>query len=63
MADEPMPQGAKMVDGNAYNSRGELIELFEGRWRTVKDGSRLGWWRYNQHYDRQGYCDNPGRGY
>lgn len=24
----------------------------------VSAGSRKGW-----HYDRQGYCDNPGRGY
>lgn len=22
-----------------------------------------GWWDTHEHYDRNGYCDNPGRGY
>lgn len=39
------------------------FEYFEGRLREVKDASHSGWWRFNQHYDRQGYCDNPARGY
>jgi hypothetical protein len=29
----------------------------------VKNGDRSGWWRFNEHYDRDGYCDNPARGY
>jgi hypothetical protein len=41
---------------------GEL-EWFEGRLRKVVDASRLGWWRFHEHYDRSGYCDNPARGY
>lgn len=39
------------------------LEWFEGKLRKVVDGGRTGWWRYHQHYDRDGYCDNPGRGY
>lgn len=27
------------------------------------DPSRSGWWAEHDHYDRDGYCDNPGRGY
>lgn len=30
---------------------------------TVVDASRVGWWRTHEHYDRDGYCDNPSRGY
>lgn len=59
-----LPNGAtKKKDGRVYNSRGELIEVFEGKWRVVKNGAREGWWRFNEHYDRDGYCDNPARGY
>lgn len=39
------------------------VEMFEGRLTRVVDASRSGWWRYHEHYDRDGYCDNPGRGY
>ncbi|MER9665505.1 hypothetical protein [Mesorhizobium sp. M0203] len=39
------------------------IEMFEGRLQTVVDTARTGWWRFHRHYDRDGYCDNPGRGY
>ena len=38
-------------------------EMFEGKLTRVIDASRTGWWRYHQHYDRDGYCDNPARGY
>jgi len=35
--------------------------------RVVRDPyrnpNRSGWWRDHDHYDRKGYCDNPGRGY
>lgn len=58
-----LPEGATEKDGRVYNSRDELIEVFEGRWRIVKNTGRAGWWRFNEHYDRNGYCDNPGRGY
>jgi hypothetical protein len=39
------------------------LECFEGRLQPVVDASRSGWWRFNSHYDRDGYCDNPERGY
>lgn len=39
------------------------LEYYEGRLREVVDASRSGWWRFHEHYDRDGYCDNPGRGY
>lgn len=42
---------------------GAVFEEYLGRWRRVVDGSRSGWWRFNEHYDRNGYCDNPARGY
>lgn len=58
-----IPDDAKIVDGKVYNKAGKLIELYEGRWREVLNGDRSGWWRFNDHYDRNGYCDNPGRGY
>ena len=51
------------ADGSMQNKRGETVEFFDGRWRKVKNGDRLGWFRFNEHYDRDGYCDNPARGY
>lgn len=51
------------VDGKTYDHDGHLVEWFEGRWQRVLNGDRQGWWRFNEHYDRHGYCDNPGRGY
>jgi hypothetical protein len=59
----PLPFGAAVKDGRVYSSTGDLIEIYKGKWRVVKDGARSGWWRYNLHYDRDGYCDNPARGY
>lgn len=41
---------------------GEL-EMFEGKLTKVIDASRTGWWRFHAHRDRDGYCDNPARGY
>ncbi len=38
-------------------------EIFEGKLCKVINGDRSGWWRFHDHYDRDGYCDNPGRGY
>ncbi|TPM39624.1 hypothetical protein [Mesorhizobium sp. B2-3-4] len=39
------------------------IEMFDGRLQQVVDSTRSGWWRFHKHYDRDGYCDNSGRGY
>lgn len=39
------------------------LEMYDGRLQKVVDASRTGWWRFHQHYDRDGYCDNPARGY
>lgn len=63
MTNVDLPKDATMVDGVVYNSRGEVIEFYESKWLLVVDSSRLGWWRYHSHYDRDGYCDNPARGY
>lgn len=57
------PIGATVKDGRVYNSRGNLIEMFEGNWCEVKNGGRFGWWRFNEHRNRDGYCDDPARGY
>lgn len=42
---------------------GREHEMFEGKLTMVRNPERNGWWRYHDHYDRNGYCDNPGRGY
>jgi len=58
-----LPKGYERREGRVYNDRGQWVELVKDKWLTVKDGSRSGWWRHHEHYDRNGYCDNPGRGY
>lgn len=40
-----------------------VLEYYEGRLLKVVDSGRSGWWRFHNHYDRDGYCDNPARGY
>lgn len=50
-------------DGNVRDPAGNVYEIYEGAWRKVVNGERSGWWRFNDHYDRHGYCDNPARGY
>jgi hypothetical protein len=57
------PPGSYNKDGKIYNAGGKLIEQFEGHWCVVLNGDRTGWWRFHDHYDRDGYCDNPARGY
>lgn len=52
-----------MRDGKCYDSDGHLYEFLDGRLSRVVDQSRLGWWRFHEHYDRDGYCDSPARGY
>ncbi len=42
---------------------GRRLEMFDGKLRPVLDARRSGWWRFHEHYDRDGYCDNPARGY
>jgi hypothetical protein len=39
------------------------LEMYQGKLCKVVDASRTGWWRFHEHYDRNGYCDNPSRGY
>ena len=39
------------------------LEYYEGKLLEVKQPHRQGWWRFHEHYDRDGYCDNPARGY
>ena len=58
-----LPEGFTELDGRIYNPHKVWVELVNGKWLEVKDGSRSGWWRHHEHYDRNGYCDNPGRGY
>lgn len=53
--------GYEIVDGNLRLKAG--WEIYEGRAQRVVNSDREGWWRFHQHYDRNGYCDNPGRGY
>ncbi len=50
------------ADAGAQEVPGKL-EYFEGKLTPVIDASRYGWRRFREHYDRDGYCDNPGRGY
>lgn len=39
------------------------LEYHNGRLCRVVNADRQGHWRFNDHYDRDGYCDNPARGY
>lgn len=41
----------------------EGYEIFDGKPLKVLNPERRGWWRFHDHYDRHGYCDNPARGY
>ena len=54
MTDKEKIEEQKLPDG---------YEMFEGKPTKVINGDRSGWWRYHDHYDRDGYCDNPARGY
>lgn len=53
---------ANLIGTKATEIPGEW-EYYEGEFCRVLDASRLGWWRFHKHYDRNGYCDNPARGY
>lgn len=50
-----VPAGPQEVPGK--------LEFFDGKLLPVIDATRHGWRRFHEHYDRDGYCDNPGRGY
>jgi hypothetical protein len=63
MATKKLPEIEVWKDGKAYTKTGQLVEFYGGEWRVVLNGDRSGWWRFNDHYDRDGYCDNPARGY
>lgn len=39
------------------------IEMYGGKLTAVLNPERTGWWRFHDHIDRDGYCDNPARGY
>lgn len=39
------------------------FEYYNGKLMPVVDPGRSGWWRFHKHYDRDGHCDNPARGY
>jgi hypothetical protein len=58
-----LPEGFKEAGGQVFNASGKLVEKVDGKWLPVRDASRMGWFRYHEHYDRDGYCDNPARGY
>lgn len=58
-----VPAGGSRKGDKVYNSGGELVEFVDGKWLKVWNEERLGWWRYHDHYDHDGYCDNPARGY
>lgn len=59
--------GAPLAVANLIGTKAPEIpaewEYYEGKFCHVLDASRLGWWRFHAHYDRNGYCDNPARGY
>lgn len=56
------PQPHRGDDGKLYLN-GQWVELYEGKYLPVVNASRNGWWRFHEHSDRNGYCDNPARGY
>jgi hypothetical protein len=63
MTKSKLPEGYKMDGDKVRDSKGRWVEEVNGKWLEVLDARRSGWWRHHEHYDRDGYCDNPGRGY
>lgn len=59
MTDDTLPSTSQTQEDEIP---GEL-EMYDDHLQKVVDASRTGWWRFHQHYDRSGYCDNPARGY
>jgi len=55
--------GGQEVDQPSAKALPPGFEMFEGKPMKVLNGDRQGWWRFHEHYDRAGYCDNPARGY
>ncbi len=69
---DPSHAAVADADADATASKTEIpmekeipgqLEYFEGKLLPVVNAARAGWWRFHEHYDRDGYCDNPGRGY
>lgn len=52
-----------MTEKNKEKKLADGYELYDGKICKVVNPDRWGWWRFHNHYDRNGYCDNPGRGY
>lgn len=47
-----------MADGSMY------VYYTPTHWRPAPlNPEKSGWWRDHDHYDRDGYCDSPARGY
>lgn len=66
MSDPRDLEAQKHVEGFNFDVKPELpegYEIFEGKPTKVVNADRQGWWRNHDHYDRDGYCDNPARGY
>lgn len=57
-----MKDKAPVKEGD-LDHQGRRLEMYEGKLLPVLDPRRSGWWRFHEHYDRDGYCDNPARGY
>lgn len=47
-------------DGKLYLD-GHWVELYDGKYLPVVNPDRTGWWRFHEHYDRDGYCDQSGK--
>ncbi|NTJ46844.1 hypothetical protein G6K93_07430 [Agrobacterium rhizogenes] len=65
LAQRPLSQGTTMTKIPKQEEKeipGKL-EFYEGKLRVVVDARKTGYWRFHEYYDRDGYCDNPGRGY
>ncbi len=55
-------KGAPMTQDEKQEKAG-VREYYDGKLLPVLNPERSGWWRFHNHYDSQGYCDNPDRGY
>ncbi|MBZ9807642.1 hypothetical protein [Mesorhizobium sp. ESP-6-2] len=57
------PSNTRALEAEGLEEKPGELEFFEGKLREVVNPDRQGWYRFNRHYDRDGYCDNPARGY
>lgn len=63
MTEDRLPAAEPKAETDLRREIPGKLEYYEGKLRPVVDASRSGWWRFHEHYDRNGYCDNPARGY